>query len=243
MGATLNCVGLTHRYSGTNRNALSEFTATFGPGITAILGPNGSGKSTLLNIISCNLKPTRGIVLWNDTIVLRNRKNYLEKIGYVPQQQGLYDSFTGKEFLEYFCALKKIPRAEVDNEVTKSISAVNLKNDLDKKTGAYSGGMKQRLLIAQALLGSPELMILDEPTVGLDPKERVKVKEILKTNSEKGKAIILATHIVSDIENIANKVMVLKEGQICDYDEPEHLIKRYGCDDLEDVYMAIFGDV
>ena len=161
----------------------------------------------------------------------------------MPQQQGLYDSFTGKEFLEYFCALKKIPRAEVDNEVTKSISAVNLKNDLDKKTGAYSGGMKQRLLIAQALLGSPELMILDEPTVGLDPKERVKVKEILKTNSEKGKAIILATHIVSDIENIANKVMVLKEGQICDYDEPEHLIKRYGCDDLEDVYMAIFGDV
>ncbi|MBQ6148978.1 MAG: ATP-binding cassette domain-containing protein [Oscillospiraceae bacterium] len=243
MSAVLNCIGLTHRYSNTKRNALTEFTATFGPGITAILGPNGSGKSTLLNIISCNLKPTKGIVLWNDQVTFRNRKRYLEKIGYVPQQQGLYDTFTGKEFLEYFCALKKIPESAIEDEVKSSISAVNLQNDLDRKIGSYSGGMKQRLLIAQALLGAPELMILDEPTVGLDPKERVKVKEIMKNYALKGKTVILATHIVSDVENIADKVMVLKEGRVCSFDEPEILVRKYGCEGLEEVYMSIFGDV
>ena len=163
-------------------------------------------------------------------------------LGYMPQQQGLYDSYTGRCFLAYMAALKEIPRKAVAAEVDRVAAAVNLTVELDKRLSAYSGGMKQRLLLASALLGNPKLLILDEPTAGLDPKERVRLRELL-ADMAKDRIILVATHVVSDVETVATKVILLRAGKIVDAAPVPELIEKYAPDQgLEDVYLNVFGE-
>ena len=204
-------------------------------------GPNGAGKSTLMNIITDNLKLDSGKILWNGQESKILGAKYREILGYMPQGQGLYNGFTAKRFLNYIALLKDIPKENIEMQIKKVSESVNLQDELGKKIEMYSGGMKQRLLIAATIIGNPKLLIFDEPTAGLDPKERVRVKKIM-SELAKDKIVIIATHIVPDIENIANEIIILKNGILREKNTPEELIKKYAENgDLEDVYMNIFG--
>ena len=205
-------------------------------------GPNGAGKSTLMNIITDNLNADSGKIMWNGEESNVLGAKYRELLGYMPQGQGLYNGFTAKRFLNYIAVLKDIPKKDIEMQIQKVSKSVNLQDNLDKKIEMYSGGMKQRLLIAATIIGNPKLLIFDEPTAGLDPKERIRVK---KTMSElaKDNIVIIATHIVPDIENIANEIIILKDGILREKNTPEELIRKYAENgDLEDVYMNIFGE-
>lgn len=220
--------------------ALNNINLKFDNGLYGLLGPNGAGKSTLMNIITDNLKADNGEILWNGIDYQTLGVKYREILGYMPQQQGLYNGFTGKRFLNYIAVLKDIPKKEILLQIEESAKKVNLQNELEKKINMYSGGMKQRLLIASCILGNPKLIIFDEPTAGLDPKERVRVKKLMQELSSKS-IVIIATHIVPDIENIAKEIVILKEGVLIEKNTPEKLIEKYAPNgDLEDVYMNIF---
>lgn len=199
----MNCqiLGLNKSYG--SKQALIDFSCTLEPGIYGLLGPNGAGKSTLLNIISRNLRPDTG------TVLLGNSEQYLDKLGYMPQQQTLYEDFSARTFLYYMAGLKKVksPKAEIEH----LLEVVNLKEVAHKRMGAFSGGMKQRILLSQALLGNPRLLLLDEPTAGLDPVERIRIRNFISEFS-KDRIVLLATHVVSDIEYIARQVIMLKDG-------------------------------
>lgn len=225
-----------------NKLALHNVSLELNCGIYGLLGPNGAGKSTLMNIITGNIKPTSGSVLWNSTNICDLGEKFRSIIGYAPQQQGLYHTFSGRRFLSYMAALKGIPKKEVKQEIERVLSYVNMQEAADRTIGTYSGGMKQRILIAQAILGNPKLIILDEPTAGLDPKERVRIREQIKALSG-DKIILVSTHVVSDIEPIANEILLIRSGSIIDRDTVENLCQKYGgCRDLEEVYMCIFGE-
>ena len=172
---------LTKIYSAkkATKKALAGVSFTLGPGLYGLLGPNGAGKSTMMNIITGNLDATSGKVLWNGKNVLRMGREFRRVLGYMPQQQNLYDSFTGRRFLLYIAALKEIPRSDAALQVQRVAELVHLSSELEKRLAAYSGGMKQRLLAAAALLGEPQILIMDEPTAGLDPKERVRLRQVL----------------------------------------------------------------
>lgn len=222
------------------KQALAGVSLTLGPGLYGLLGPNGAGKSTLIGIITGGLAADSGEVLWCG----RPARGiaFRRVLGYMPQQQGLYESYTGRRFLAYMAALKEIPRAAVPGEVARVAAAVNLTDELDKRLAAYSGGMKQRLLLAAALLGDPKLLILDEPTAGLDPKERVRLRELL-ADMAKDRIILVATHVVSDVETVATKVILLRAGKIVDAAPVPELIEKYAPGQgLEDVYLNVFGE-
>lgn len=211
-------------------------------GIYGLLGPNGAGKSTLMNIITGNLKASGGQVYWDGTDILRLGSAYRSIIGYAPQQQEMYDTFSGKQFLSYMATLKGISKQEMKKEIERVLSYVNMTEAANRRIGTYSGGMKQRILIAQAILGNPKLIVLDEPTAGLDPKERVKIRERISDLSG-DKVILVSTHIVSDIEQIAKKIILIKEGKIVDCDTVEKLCMKYeSLNSLENLYMQIFGE-
>ena len=217
-------------------------TFTLGPGLYGLLGPNGAGKSTMMNIITGNLDASGGKVLWNGKNILNMGRKFRRILGYMPQQQNLYDSFTGRRFLLYLAALKEIPRKQAAVEIQRTAEMVHLSAELDKKLAAYSGGMKQRLLAAAALLGDPKLIIMDEPTAGLDPKERVRLREVLAKLAHE-RIILVATHVVSDVEHVASEILLLKEGQLVDRDTPGALVEKYAPDGtLEEVYLSIFGE-
>lgn len=225
-----------------NKKALGEATMELKEGVYALLGPNGAGKSTLMNIITGNLKADGGEILWDEKNIEKMGKEYRRILGYAPQQQGLYETFTGRRFLSYMGTLKEIDNKNLKSEIERVTNYVNLNDKIDKPIGAYSGGMKQRLLIAQALMGNPKLIVMDEPTAGLDPKERVRVREKISRQAD-GKIIIIATHVVSDVESIAKEVIIIKDGNIIEKDSVKNLCEKYdNAKDLEDVYMSIFGN-
>lgn len=226
----------------TQKRALAGVSFTLTPGLYGLLGPNGAGKSTLINIVTGSLQPDSGTVQWcgKNTCALDIR--FRRILGYMPQQQGLYNSYTGRRFLSYLCALKEIPPKEVAAQVTRSAEWVNLSDKLDQRLSAYSGGMKQRLLLGSALLGNPKLLILDEPTAGLDPKERVRLRNLL-AELAKDKIILVATHVVSDVELVAKEILLLKDGHLVEQAPVPDLIAQYAPGGtLEDVYLSIFGE-
>lgn len=224
------------------KQALDHISLSLENGIYGLLGPNGAGKSTLMNIITGNLKPTSGMVLWNGKNAHDMGAAYRSLLGYAPQQQGLYDTFTGIRFLSYMAALKGISKKEQKGEIQRVLDYVNLTEKAYRPIGTYSGGMKQRILVAQAILGDPHLVVLDEPTAGLDPKERVRIRENIR-NISGDKIILVSTHVVSDIESIANEIILLREGKIVDHDTVPGLCKKHGdVKNLEQVYLQVFGE-
>lgn len=232
--------GITKEYGDVK--ALDHVSLKMEPGIYGLLGPNGAGKSTMMNIITDNLTPDDGEVLWDGKSIFKKNRDYRKILGYAPQQQGLYDTFSGRKFLGYMGTLKEIPYKQLKQEIERVAEFVNLTDKLDVKIKKYSGGMKQRLLVAQALMGDPRLVILDEPTAGLDPKERVRVRNVLNKLSN-DKIIIVATHVVSDVESVARNIILLKSGRIVAEGAPEKLIEQYAAgQNLEAVYMSIFAE-
>lgn len=210
-GIQLEVKNLSKQYGDVN--ALHDFSITFTEGIYGVLGPNGAGKSTFINLLTDNVKRTSGEILFNGESILKLGADFREKVGYMPQQQGFYEHFSAKAFLLYMASLKGIPKKTAGKEIDQLLRDLNLERFAHKKLGGFSGGMCQRVLLAQALLGNPDILILDEPTAGLDPKERINFRNLISTLS-KNKIIIFATHVVNDIECIADKVLLLKGGEL-----------------------------
>ena len=229
---------LTKKYG--EKVALRDFSYTFTPGIYGILGANGAGKSTLMNLITDNVKRNEGQILWNGTDILKLGKRFRGKLGYMPQQQGMYNDFSAHAFLRYMAQIKEIPKKQADKQIEQLLDVVNLREDAHKKVGGFSGGMRQRVLLAQALLGDPKILILDEPTAGLDPRERLRLRQYISDLAQ-DRIVFLTTHIVSDIESIAGDVLLMKQGELVRHGAPEELIASCGGKDLEDVYMAYLG--
>ena len=234
----LTIQNLTKTYG--NKVALREFSYTFAPGIYGILGANGAGKSTLMNLITDNVKRDSGEILWNGTDILKLGREFRREVGYMPQQQGMYPDYSARDFLHYMAAIKELHRTESRTQIEELLAVVNLSEDAHKRLGGFSGGMRQRVLLAQALLGDPKILILDEPTAGLDPKERLRLRQYISDLAQ-NKIVFLTTHIVSDIESIANDVLLMKQGELVAHGAPEALIAAVRGRDLEDVYMAYLG--
>lgn len=234
----LNLCGVTKKYK--DKVALCDISLTLNNGVYGLLGPNGAGKSTLMNIITGNLKPDGGTVCWNGDNITKLGAEYRSIIGYSPQQQGLYNTFTGRRFLSYMATLKGIPKKDMSSEIERVLLSVNMKEASERSIGTYSGGMKQRILIAQAILGNPKIIVLDEPTAGLDPKERVRIRERIAELCN-DRIILVSTHVVLDIESIADEVILIKSGNIIDKGKVRTLCGKYNSKSAEDVYMQIFG--
>ena len=193
---------LTKRFG--DKTALDDVSLTLDAGVHALLGPNGAGKSTLINILTDSIERDKGEVLYNDYEITSLGAKYRELLGYMPQQQRLYDNYTAEEFLKYMAAVKGIAPARAREQIAELLKVVNLWEVRRKKVGGFSGGMKQRVLLAQALLGEPRILILDEPTAGLDPSERINIRNYIATVAQK-MIVLFATHVVSDIECIAKE--------------------------------------
>lgn len=202
--------------------ALKNVSFKIDTGVYGLLGPNGAGKSTMIRIITGSMRASSGEVLYNGRRIRENEKAYKKILGYVPQRQGMYDSFTAARFLEYMAVLKELKRKEIPEEVERVLKIVGLQEDALRRLGGFSGGMKQRVLIAQALLGDPRIIILDEPTAGLDPKERIKIRNFISRIGE-NRTILLATHVVSDVESIAREILLLGDGELKDKGTPREL--------------------
>lgn len=203
--------------------ALNQFSCIFETGIYGILGANGAGKSTLMNLITDNLRRDSGSILFEGTEILKMGKDWRMRVGYMPQQQGFYEHMTADSFLFYMAELKGIKKAQAKEDINNLLEVVNLSEVRHKKIGGYSGGMKQRILLVQAMLGNPQVVILDEPTAGLDPKERIRIRNFISTMS-RNRIVLLATHIVSDIESIADKIIMMKKGSLVKIGSPEELL-------------------
>lgn len=212
---------LTKRFG--DKTALDDVSLTLDAGVHTLLGPNGAGKSTLINILTDSIERDKGEVLYNDYEITSLGAKYRELLGYMPQQQRLYDNYTAEEFLKYMAAVKGIAPARAREQIAELLKVVNLWEVRRKKVGGFSGGMKQRVLLAQALLGEPRILILDEPTAGLDPSERINIRNYIATVAQK-MIVLFATHVVSDIECIAKDVIMIRDGRICKTGTPMELI-------------------
>ena len=242
MKLTINNVSKAY---GSNK-ALQHFTADLEPGIYALLGPNGSGKSTLMNIITDNLKSDEGEILFSDggepENILKMGVRFREKLGFMPQYPGMYPNFTVERFMWYMAALKDVgahlkgraKKQYIAAQINEILAAVELDDVPRRRIGALSGGMKQRLALAQAVLGDPSVLILDEPTAGLDPKQRIAIRNFISRIAF-NKIVIIATHVVPDIEFIAREAILLKKGVIVDHATPV-------APTLEDYYLYVFGE-
>ncbi len=207
----LICDCLTKDYGGGK--GLLDFSMEFTPGIYGILGPNGSGKSTLMNLLTDNVARSSGDLTLDGEDIRKLGESYRGRIGYMPQQQGFYPRFSPMAFLKYMAELKGLPRKDIHVQCLRLLEAVNLLDVKDSPLGSFSGGMCQRVLLAQSLLGDPNILLLDEPTAGLDPKERIRIRNLI-SGCAGNKIILIATHIVSDIESIADQVLLMKNGRL-----------------------------
>lgn len=238
---------LTKRYS--DKCAVDGICCRLRTGVNALLGANGAGKTTFMRMLCGVLPPTEGAILWQGRPIGGER--YRESLGYLPQDLGYYPSFTGMDFLLYIAALKGIPKEKAKARSMELIRLVGLEGKEKKKLQSYSGGMKQRIGIAQAMLNQPKILILDEPTAGLDPKERVRFRNLI-AQLGKSSIVLLSTHIVSDVEEIAGQILLMKDGRLIVSGTKEELEQHYRQEvstgdtepfHLERLYLHYFGEV
>ena len=209
--------------------ALKDFNLELTPGILGLLGPNGAGKSTLMRMLATITTPTEGTILWNGRDVVKEPEALRPVLGYLPQDFGVYPNLSGQEFLEYMAAIKGMSGEKARRKISDLLDLVNLREAAHRQLGGYSGGMRQRVGIAQALLNDPQLLIVDEPTVGLDPEERVRFRNLLSDLSGE-RIVILSTHIVSDVESTATDIAIIHKGHLKVHARPEQLLKQMeGC--------------
>ncbi len=219
----LDIRGLAKQYpSGTV--ALSDFSLSVGEGVLGLLGPNGAGKSTLMSILATVTQPTAGTFAWEGIDGVANPLGVRRALGFLPQDFGVYEKLTAREFLLYLGRLKGLSGRDLRRRIGEILALVNLHGAADRRLGGYSGGMRQRVGIAQALLGDPKLLIVDEPTVGLDPEERVRFRNLLAEVAH-GRVVILSTHIVSDVEAVASTIAVVRAGRLVVHETPEVLLR------------------
>ena len=223
---------ITKQYK--NKIAVDRMSFTLTNGVTGLLGANGAGKTTLMRILCGILIPDGGTVTCDGMDV--ETEEYREILGYLPQEFGYYPEFTGRDFLLYMSAVKGLQKSDADRKTAELIELVGLKDAARKKIRTYSGGMKQRLGIAQALLNDPQILIMDEPTAGLDPQERIRFRNLI-ADIGKNRIVLLSTHIVSDLEHIADELMIMKEGRLLWQGE-----WNTGDGDLEEFYISRIGD-
>ena len=235
MKHVLELNGISKRYGKVQ--ALTDVNIALEHGIYALLGPNGSGKSTMMNIIAGLLKPTCGTVLYNGDEIKKSGAQYRSKIGYMPQYPAMYPTFSVMEFLLYIAELKGLEKGTERGQIEYLLDKVELSDVTDRKISALSGGMKQRLSLCSAVLGDPEILILDEPTAGLDPKQRVSLRKFISEISA-DKTVLWATHIVSDVESIASEIIFVKKGiaTAVPHNKDDEV-------SLEDKYISFFGDL
>ena len=238
----LELVKLNKHYG--NKHALVDFSFTFTDGVYGLLGPNGAGKTTMMHLITDNLAPDKdgGHILWNGKPIGTLGRDYRKQLGFMPQQQELYSNMSAGDFLGYLAALKCIPKKEAAEQIRSALEQVELSDVASKKIGGFSGGMKQRVLIAGAMLGDPALIIMDEPTAGLDPKQRVMIRRLTQQLGQ-NKIILISTHIVSDIENIAKEIVMIRDGRLLTHGSVPELVQsvKDGEQTLENLYMQYYG--
>jgi ABC-type multidrug transport system ATPase subunit len=218
----LSIQGVGKLYQGRVR-ALDDFSLEVGPGVLGLLGPNGAGKSTLMRILATITRPTAGRVTWDGHDVVAKPDPLRAVLGYLPQDFGVYPHLNALEFLSYLAAVKRVPRAVARNRIPELLALVNLTEAAKRPLGGYSGGMRQRIGIAQALLNDPQLLIVDEPTVGLDPEERVRFRTLLSELAGE-RIVLLSTHIVSDLESTATQIALIDRGRLLTAGTPEALL-------------------
>lgn len=207
------------------KEALKDVSFTLGKGTYGLLGENGAGKSTLMRILSTVDFQTKGTVTYDGNDIIMMDEDYRNLIGYMPQDYSVYPGFTAKDFLEYMGTLKGISKEKLKKKIPEVLEFVNLADVANRKVKTFSGGMKRRIGIAQAIINDPKILILDEPTAGLDPKERIRFSNIISDMSQ-DKIVLLSTHIVSDIEAIANDLIVIKKGKILETGKISNLVKK-----------------
>src|SRR5258706_7759267 len=213
--------GVSKKFRGGNYG-VRDVSLSIGSGVIGLLGPNGAGKTTLMQMIATITRPTAGTIRFQGIDVARDPDAIRRKLGYLPQDFGVYDNLTAIEFLSYFAALKGVRNRA---RIGEMLEMVNLHSVAKRPIGGFSGGMKQRLGIAQALINDPDVVIVDEPTAGLDPEERVRFRNML-ADLGAGKLVILSTHIVSDVESIATEIAIMKHGALVSMATPEALLRR-----------------
>jgi len=244
--------------------ALHDVSLILEPGIYALLGPNGAGKSTLMGVITGGLRADSGSVTWNGTDIRRLGSSYRARLGYVPQQGSYYPEFTATRFLYYMATLKGLGPAQARRQVPRLLEAVGLTAVAGRRVKTFSGGMRQRLLIAQSLLGDPELLVMDEPMSGLDPRQRESFRRLIAEGSER-RIVLVSTHVVSDIEWISKGILLLRDGELIAQGSREQLVaglsdcpggeghpegRPLGLEGrpegrppgLEDVYLHLYGE-
>ena len=236
MQCQLELIDITKSYKG--KLALDHFSYRFEPGIYGLLGPNGAGKSTLMNIITQNLKSDEGRILLNGVEAQNLKQEYIANIGYIPQQQSLYENLTLLRFMYYIAALKGMKKKEAREQIERLLKDVGLWEERGKYMGGFSGGMKQRALVAQALLGDPDIIILDEPTAGLDPIQRRGIRGMIGELAQ-DRIVMISTHVMADIDAIAKEVLMLRKGKLLNKLSPE--AERLEGESLEDMYIRLFG--
>lgn len=214
--------GVSKRYK-NGPWALKNFSLSLGPGVLGLLGPNGAGKTTLMNILSTITRPSEGTVKWNGTDISKHPDAVRTVLGYLPQDFGVYPNLNPVEFLEYLAAVKGLRRSAARKRIDELLDLVNLREARKRPLGGFSGGMKQRVGIAQALLNDPHLLIVDEPTAGLDPEERLRFRNLLSELSGE-RIVILSTHIVSDVEAVATEISLIASGSLVQHATPERVL-------------------
>jgi ABC-type multidrug transport system ATPase subunit len=221
--------------------ALKDVNLTFENGVYGLLAPNGAGKTTLIKMLATLLFPTKGEILWDGAEIGSLDEKYREILGYLPQDFGYYRGYSPVQYLRYLAALKGVDSKATDSRINELLELVGLADVRNKKMKKFSGGMLQRVGIAQAMLADPKLLILDEPTAGLDPKERVRFRNIIQELSAE-RIVILSTHIVSDIESIADYVVMIKDKKLFCCLPPSELYEQYSTESLEDVFMKVYDE-
>lgn len=216
--------GISKRYKGSDSFALRDFSLDVQSGVLGLLGPNGAGKSTLMRIIATITKPSMGSVTWGGSDITKRPDVIRKALGYLPQDFGVYPNLNADEFLRYMAAVKGVNRKAALRRIDDLLAFVNLVEARKRPLGSYSGGMKQRIGVAQALLNDPEILVVDEPTVGLDPEGRVRFRHLLAELSG-DRVVILSTHIVSDIEAVANDIAIMNMGRLVRRSSPEELLR------------------